>query len=161
LLTLVTVPCETRYCPVASPTGLLNVPLRVSPATISPEVTLYESVGSVSPYVFERESATMVMARGVMLIVVATDEASLKFALCALVAVTLQVVPTLPVAVSTPAVIEQPAPLSLNEYDNAPSPSPPVVARFSATLYVVEVVVMVMVGCVARPIVNFADTNVI
>jgi hypothetical protein len=101
------------------------------------------------------------MARGVMLIVVATDDASLKLVLCALVAVTLHVVPTLPVAVRTPAVIEQPASFALNEYDITPSPSPPVVARFSATLYVVEVVVTVMVVWVARPIVNFAVTNVI
>ena len=96
-----------------------------------------------------------------MLIVVATDDASLKFVLCALVAVTLHVVPTLPVTESTPLLIEHPAPFSLSEYEMAPSPSPPEVASVSETLYVVDVVVTVIVDCVARPMVNLADTKVI
>ncbi|NCV44711.1 MAG: hypothetical protein EBW15_07970 [Actinobacteria bacterium] len=76
-------------------------------------------------------------------------------------AVTEQVVPALPVLVSTPPVMEQPAPFAESEYETAPSPLPPEIASVRLVPYVFVTVVTVIVACAARPMVNFFETNVI
>ena len=63
--------------PTSSPATRANDPVNSSPATNDPDVIVYSSAGSASPYVFDAAVAVTVIARSITVIVCATEDAAL------------------------------------------------------------------------------------